>query len=94
MPPHFHPLTDEYQRCFAGQLHLTLDGVKVTIRPEDGEIKVAKGVVHSLHSPKGEYAEFGEREDPGPVLKRDFLRQLFEISEKVRIPLALNMKER
>jgi len=81
VPAHFHPLSVEFMHCVSGVLHATLDGREVTLRPEDGELRIEKGVVHSLVSPKGEHAEFQERTDQGHVKKRDFLRNLFRISD-------------
>jgi len=86
VPPHFHPYSDKYMLCVAGQVDMFLDGVKVTLRPEDGESKIPKGVIHSIHCPKGQYAEILERQDPDPAKQREFLISLFEITEASSCP--------
>lgn len=68
---------------------MTLDGVSVVVRPEDGEVKISRGVVHSIKSPKGEHAEFQERCDPDPVKKRDLLKQMFVLLDEVSVNIIL-----
>jgi len=80
VPAHFQQHATEVMRCVAGQLHPTLDGREVTLRPEDGELKIRKGDVHSIPSPKGEHVELQECTDVGPVTKRNFLRDLLRLS--------------
>jgi len=75
--------------CLAGQLYVTIGGVEHTLSPEDGEVKVPKGVVHSLLCPKGQYAEFQERQDTARsiIKKQEFLKTLFAITESPVSPL-------
>jgi len=85
VPAHFHLLGVEFMHCVSGVLHVTLDGREVTLRPEDGELRIEKGVVHTLLSPKGEYAEVQERTDEEPAKKRDLVRNLFRVYDEVRL---------
>lgn len=70
VPPHYHPLTPEIFRVFSGELTATIGGIRRTLRPEDGEITVERGVVHSFESPEGVHTELAEREDGAEVMKK------------------------
>lgn len=70
VPPHYHPLTPEIFRVFSGEVIATIGGIRRTLRPEDGEITVERGVVHSFESPEGVHTEFAEREDGAEVMKK------------------------
>lgn len=70
VPPHYHPLTPEIFRVFSGEIIASIGGIKRTLRPEDGEITIENGVVHSFESPEGVHTEFAEREHGAEVMKR------------------------
>jgi hypothetical protein len=68
--------TDEYFRVFVGSIDVTLDGVKRTLTPADGEVHIPRRSVHSIHIHKDVYGEFGERADPNPIRKMRFLKHI------------------
>lgn len=51
-------------RILEGRIQLSLDSVVRQYGPEDGEIIIRKGVVHSMKSAKSEKCVFEERTDP------------------------------
>ncbi|PRP79942.1 hypothetical protein PROFUN_05918 [Planoprotostelium fungivorum] len=76
VPPHWHPNQTEFFRVFCGQVNITVDGVVTTLTPEDGELTIPAGAVHSIHIDAEVHAEFGERTDVDPIKKMLFLRGL------------------
>lgn len=51
-----------------------------TLTPEDGEITIDNGVIHSLKIPEGVHTEFAEREDGEEARKKksDFLKKAIQ----------------
>lgn len=64
MPPHWHETHDEFIRVIEGRMEIMLGSTVNVYTPEDGDVKIAKGVVHSLRTLKGVKCIFDERTDP------------------------------
>ncbi|KAG5639763.1 hypothetical protein H0H81_000043 [Sphagnurus paluster] len=75
VPPHWHDTHDEILRVVKGKLEITLGSVARVYTPEDGEVLIRKGVVHSLRSLKGVACTFYERTDPMVGASYSVLRQ-------------------
>ncbi|KAG5349086.1 hypothetical protein C0989_006095, partial [Termitomyces sp. Mn162] len=64
IPPHWHETHDEIFRLIKGRMEVKLDSNVRIFTPEDGDVVVREGVVHSLRTFKGEECVFYERTDP------------------------------
>lgn len=64
MPAHWHEEHDELFRVLEGRLEVRLGRETRFYTAADGEIRISKGVVHSLRVVKGEECLFEERTDP------------------------------
>ncbi|KAF9011941.1 hypothetical protein BDQ17DRAFT_1233150 [Cyathus striatus] len=76
VPRHWHERHDEYFHIFRGRLWVTIGNTHRWCGPEDGEVKIPKGMVHSLESMLGEEVVFEERTDPMDDEKEMFFRNL------------------
>lgn len=64
VPPHWHVEHDELFRVLKGRLRVTIGGQTRDYVPSDGEIRIPKGVVHSIRGIHDEETIFEERTDP------------------------------
>jgi len=64
VPPHWHDTHDEIHRVVKGRVQATLGSETRIYTPEDGEIFVPRGVVHSLKMFQGEDVIFEEKTKP------------------------------
>ncbi|KAF8902603.1 hypothetical protein CPB84DRAFT_1775781 [Gymnopilus junonius] len=76
VPPHWHEMHDELFRVIKGRLAVMIGKEWRDYVPEDGEIRIPKGVVHSLRGFKGEETIFEERTEPMDPEKEIFFRNL------------------
>ncbi|KJA17827.1 hypothetical protein HYPSUDRAFT_70451 [Hypholoma sublateritium FD-334 SS-4] len=60
VPPHWHELHDEVFHVVEGRLEVLVGTVKRFYVPEDGQILIPKGTLHSLRVVKGEECVFEE----------------------------------
>lgn len=75
-PPHWHETHDEFFRIVKGRLEVMIGSNTRIYVPEDGEICIPKGVVHSLRGFIGEETIFEERTEPMDEGKELFFRNL------------------
>ncbi|KAF8159892.1 hypothetical protein B0H34DRAFT_705243 [Crassisporium funariophilum] len=78
VPPHWHATHDELFRVLCGRLEVCVGGGgggawRVYTR-EDGEVRIGRGVVHSLRGFPGEELHFEEGTDPMDDSKELFFR--------------------
>ncbi len=64
LPKHYHPIQEEIWWVNEGEIRFHLDGEWRTLRPEDGEVTVAPGVVHGLENKSSGEAHLGCRAVP------------------------------
>lgn len=64
VPPHWHETHDEIFCIRKGQMEVTMVSSVQLYGPEDGEIRIPKGVVHSLKTYPGVECIFEERTEP------------------------------
>jgi len=76
VPAHWHEAHDEYFRILKGKLKVLMGKTWKEYTPEDGEIKIPRGVVHSLRSITGVEVICEERTDPADGEKELFFRNL------------------
>jgi len=74
VPPHWHETHDELFRVIKGRLRVLIGKEWRDYVPEDGEIRIPKGVVHSLRGFQGEETIFEERTEPMDAEKEIFFR--------------------
>ncbi|KAG6810170.1 hypothetical protein H0H93_015142, partial [Arthromyces matolae] len=76
VPPHWHETHDEILRVVKGRMEIRLGSSTREYTPEDGEIFVKRGVIHSLRTFAGEECVFYERTDPVDDEKEIFFRNI------------------
>lgn len=64
VPPHWHETHDEIFRVLKGQVEVTTGKNVKLCGPEDGEVVILKGVVHSLKTYPGVECILEERTEP------------------------------
>jgi hypothetical protein len=64
VPLHWHETHDEFIRVVEGQLEIALGSHVQLYGPEDGEVRIPKGVAHGLRTYKGVRCTLEERTDP------------------------------
>ncbi|CAA7264306.1 unnamed protein product [Cyclocybe aegerita] len=74
--PHWHPTHDEIFLVIKGRMQVTVGSTTRIFAPEDGEVCVPKGTVHSIQTFKGEHLIFEERTEPMDDIKEVFFRNL------------------
>ncbi|KAI1302214.1 hypothetical protein F5Y03DRAFT_396557 [Xylaria venustula] len=74
--PHWHKDHAEYITVVEGRLKVTLNGKEVIVKLGDPSVLVARRVVHSLETFKGERAVIQERPSPGGICKALFFNDL------------------
>ncbi|KAF8958096.1 hypothetical protein BDZ97DRAFT_1668891 [Flammula alnicola] len=74
VPPHWHPTHDELFHVIQGRLEVLIGTEKRVYTPSDGEIRIPKGVIHSLRGFRGEECIFEERTEPMDDEKELFFR--------------------
>ncbi|THV05734.1 hypothetical protein K435DRAFT_712399 [Dendrothele bispora CBS 962.96] len=79
VPKHWHETHDEIMRVVKGKLDIMLGSTWKTYTPEDGEVVIKKGVVHSLRAARGEETVFHERTSPMDGEKEMFFRNIFSV---------------
>ncbi|KAK7460860.1 hypothetical protein VKT23_008791 [Stygiomarasmius scandens] len=79
VPAHWHEKHDEIMRVVKGKLDIMLGSTWKTYTPEDGEVFIGRGVVHSLRSHKGVETVFQERTSPMDEEKELFFRNIFAV---------------
>ncbi|KAF8958095.1 hypothetical protein BDZ97DRAFT_70178 [Flammula alnicola] len=77
VPPHWHPAHDELFHVIQGRLEVLIGTEKRVCTPSDGEIRIPKGVIHSLQAFIGEECIFEERTEPMDDEKELFFRNSF-----------------
>ncbi|KAF5384102.1 hypothetical protein D9615_003342 [Tricholomella constricta] len=78
VPPHWHETHDEIIRVVKGKMEILLGSSLRVYTPEDGDVVIPKGVVHSLRTFKGIECIFYERTDPMDEEKEIFFRNLLK----------------
>jgi len=53
LPPHLHPVQDEYWSVVEGEVEVLAGSTKRIVRPEDGEVPVPPGTKHGLRNRSG-----------------------------------------
>ena len=53
LPPHLHPLQDEFWSVVEGEVEVLVGRTKRTLRPGDGEVPVPPGTKHGLRNRTG-----------------------------------------
>ncbi|GLB39815.1 hypothetical protein LshimejAT787_0703250 [Lyophyllum shimeji] len=76
VPPHWHETHDEIIRVVEGRMEIMLGASVREYTPEDGDVRIPKGVVHSLRTSEGVKCTFYERTDPMDDQKEIFFRNL------------------
>ncbi|KAF8236144.1 hypothetical protein L208DRAFT_1433128 [Tricholoma matsutake] len=76
VPPHWHETHDEIFCIRKGQMEVTMVSSVQLYGPEDGEIRIPKGVVHSLKTYPGVECIFEERTEPMDDSKELFFRNM------------------
>ncbi|KAF5365258.1 hypothetical protein D9758_005397 [Tetrapyrgos nigripes] len=79
VPAHWHETHDEVMLIVKGKLEIMLGSTWRTYTPEDGEVTIPKGTVHSLRSLKGVETVFHEKTEPMDEEKELFFRNIFSI---------------
>jgi quercetin dioxygenase-like cupin family protein len=74
LPKHYHPVQEEIWWVEAGEVSFHLDGSWRTLRPEDGKVVVAPGVVHGLRNRSGAPAHLRAEVRP-PADLEEFLTE-------------------
>jgi mannose-6-phosphate isomerase-like protein (cupin superfamily) len=64
VPPHWHETHDEIFIVRKGQMEVTIGSTVTLYGPEDGEVRIPKGTVHSLKTYEGVECIIEERTDP------------------------------
>lgn len=64
VPPHWHETHDEIIRVAVGKMEIMLGSSTKVYTPEDGDVMIPKGVVHSLRTFMGVECIFYEKTDP------------------------------
>ncbi|KAI0967661.1 hypothetical protein F4678DRAFT_465261 [Xylaria arbuscula] len=75
--PHWHKDHAEHITVIEGRLKITLNGKEIIVKSGDPSVLVARRVVHSLETFKGERAVIQERPSPGGVYKALFFNDMF-----------------
>ncbi|KAI1425315.1 hypothetical protein F5Y12DRAFT_747939 [Xylaria sp. FL1777] len=76
-PSHWHKKHAEYITIVEGRAKLTLDGKEIIVKAGDPPVLIARRVVHSVESFKGERAIIQERPSPGGIYKALFFNDIF-----------------
>lgn len=53
LPPHYHPVQDEYWSVVEGEVEVLVGKQRRTLRPADGEVPVPPGTKHALENRSG-----------------------------------------
>ncbi|KAF4613153.1 hypothetical protein D9613_011160 [Agrocybe pediades] len=85
--PHWHDEHDELFRVVKGRLEVLIGTVTKQYVPEDGEIRIPKGVVHSMRTFHDEETIFEERTEPMDEQKELFFRNLLVDGQMPKDPL-------
>jgi mannose-6-phosphate isomerase-like protein (cupin superfamily) len=64
VPLHWHETHDEIFRVLKGEIEVTVGSSVKLYRPEDGEVRIPKGIPHSLKTYPGVECIVEERTDP------------------------------
>lgn len=64
VPLHWHEMHDEIFRVVKGRMIVRIGNESRIYVPEDGEVRIPKGVLHSLNFFSGEECIFEDKTDP------------------------------
>jgi quercetin dioxygenase-like cupin family protein len=81
LPPHLHPVQEEYWSVVEGEVEILAGNVKRIFRPEDGEVPVPPGTKHGLRNRSGETIHARCRVIPALHLE-DFLTESAEAARE------------
>ncbi|KAH7930822.1 hypothetical protein BV22DRAFT_1190930 [Leucogyrophana mollusca] len=89
VPPHWHANHDETFRVLQGKMMYLVGKDTRIYTPDDGEVTVPRGVVHSLSSVVGIETVFEEKSTPMDDVKELFFRNLYASGQFPSNPLRL-----
>ncbi|KAF9559803.1 hypothetical protein CPC08DRAFT_708554 [Agrocybe pediades] len=87
VPPHWHEEHDELFRVLQGRLRVMIGDKTRDYVPSDGEIRIPKGMVHSISAFHNEETIFEERTDPMDIEKELFFRNILAGGKMTTHPL-------
>ncbi|KAF8804360.1 hypothetical protein BYT27DRAFT_7030457, partial [Phlegmacium glaucopus] len=76
VPLHWHEMHDEIFRVLKGRMEVRIGNETRIYFPDDGEVRIPKGVLHSLRFFPGEECLFEEKTEPMDEEKEMFFRNM------------------